>query len=81
MIVRFSYTGTLDYFKHFGGPNPDYVTDMAIYGSYLIFTGYSTSPGLTNGFNDLFIVSCDKDAGTLFFAKHVGTSTNDEFSG
>jgi len=67
----------MNYFKHYGGPNPEYATDIASYGSYLFITGYSLSSGLSPGGYSIFLISCLRD-GSLRFVKYIGSSTSDE---
>lgn len=41
-IMRFTPTdGVLDYMANFGGRNPDFGTDLQMFGSRLIFSGHS----------------------------------------
>ncbi len=69
-----SNSGTLDYFYSFGGTNPDYAADMKIWVNTLYITGYSQSSILTNGFLDIFVLSCSKSNPlNLNFVKYIGT--------
>ena len=72
-----STTGDLSFFKHFGGPDTDYATDIVSFGAFLYISGYSTSGGLSTGFDDAFVMKVLR-TGELQWAKYVGTSIYSE---
>lgn len=51
-----SATGALSYFMHYGGPDPEYGSDIKEYGAYLYILGYTNSKLMTTGFQDNFCV-------------------------
>lgn len=61
-LVRYTPIGRLDYMVNFGGTNPDFGTDMKLFGSSLIVAGHSQSSTLSSGFLDIFVAAFNKDS-------------------
>jgi hypothetical protein len=43
---------------HFGGASNESPSDMKTFGSSIIIAGTSFSTGLSHGFEDMFVMSC-----------------------
>ena len=74
-LVKYSYDGTsMSYFKHFGGKQPDVGTDMKLVGANIYILGYSISKGqLSQGNDDIFVISCKKSNADINWVKYIGT--------
>lgn len=79
--MRYPYDGSsLDYFKHFGGKDQDFPTDIKVYGVNLYIIGYSISATLSTNTYDIIIISCTKSTAAINWIRRLGTSTFPEYS-
>lgn len=54
---------------------------MKTFGSSVIISGTSQSAGLSSGFEDMFIISCQVNTAQINWIKYIGTSSFPEFGG
>jgi len=79
-VIRYGTDGTLAYLATLGGSNPDYGVDIAVFGNKVFVTGQSGSPGMSSGFQDIFVAAMDKDTSSTLWVRYIGTPSFNEYS-
>ncbi len=70
----------MSYIVNFGGRNPDFGTDLKVFGNKLFVIGHSQSSELSSGFLDIFVAACDKDTASTLWVRTLGTPSFNEYS-